>query len=137
MNLIAYMAFGGNCEEAMNFYKSVLGGEVTMLMRFGEAPDDVAVSDAYKDKIMHAQLEFEGNILYMSDTWEGQRVSTDGNISLNINFDSEKGLEDVYNALKEKGQVTMELQDTFWGAKYGSVIDQFGTNWSLNYGQSE
>jgi len=121
----------------MNFYKSVLGGEITMLMRFGEGPGDMPVSDAYKDKIMHAQLEFEGNILYLSDTWEGQNVNTDGNISLNINFDSEKGLEDVYNALKESGQVTMELQDQFWGAKYGSVVDQYGTNWSLNYSKSE
>ena len=58
MKLNPYLTFNGNCEEAMNFYKDILGGEFSVQMRFSEAPPEMPVSDDLKDKIMHTTLEF-------------------------------------------------------------------------------
>ena len=137
MNIVAYMNFNGNCEEVMAFYKDVLGGEITYVQRYSDAPEDMPVSDAHKDKILHARLAFEGNQIYFSDVWEGTSIDIGGNISLNLDFDSEAGIRRVYDALCKDGQVTMEIQDTFWGAIFGSVKDKYGTHWSLNYTKPE
>ena len=129
MKIIPYLYFPGNAEEALNFYRSVFGGEVPMLSRFSDGPDDMPVSPGMEDKLMHARLQFGDATIYFSD---GQEVASESTHSLTVEFNDRETLESVYTGLSEGGTVHFELQDTFWGARYGKVTDKFGIKWDLN-----
>jgi uncharacterized glyoxalase superfamily protein PhnB len=65
--IVAYLSFNGNAEEAFNFYKSALEGEITNMQRFGDSPNGVQMPDADKKKIMHIALEAPDNIINFTD----------------------------------------------------------------------
>lgn len=129
---IPYLSFAGNCEDALNRYKEIFHGEIVYLQRFKDAPE-LKTGPGYGEKIMHAQLQIGDTTLYLSDTFEGGRVSEGSRIALNINFDSAEEQRRVYEALQVDGRVEMELAETFWNSIYASVIDKFGIPWSLDY----
>ena len=131
MQLIPYLMFNGNCEEALNFYAKVLGGEIVHLSRYEGSPIESMATD--KQKIMHATLAAKDIMIMGAD--DGQEMKENkgsGAIHLNINFDNPDEEEKVFNALVEGGRSTMPLQDTFWGSKFGMLIDKFGINWMMN-----
>jgi PhnB protein len=130
MHLNPYIHFAGNAEEALNFYAKVLGGSIQQLGRYGDSPMDS--DEDWKQKIMHARLVFDENMVMISDSFKGQPVSVGGNIQLNINMDSVEDLEKVFNNMAEGGEITMPLQDTFWGARFGMLKDKFGISWMFN-----
>ncbi|MGI8951440.1 MAG: VOC family protein [Chitinophagaceae bacterium] len=131
MKLIPYIHFGGNAEDAINFYKKALGVEEVKIQRYGETP--MPVDEDYKNKIIHARLIFDGdNILMISDAFKGQPVSTNGNVQLSVDINDIDNLEKIFNAMAEGGQITMPLQDTFWEAKFGMLKDKFGVGWMFN-----
>jgi PhnB protein len=126
-----YLMFDGNAKAALEFYRDVFGGEISNLQTYGEA--DYPTPPEANDRIIHAQFR-KGDILIMvSDAFPGSNVVVGNNISLTLDFESEEEIQTVYDALSEKGTVHMELQDTFWGAKYAKVKDAFGVIWDLNY----
>ncbi|MEI8278666.1 MAG: VOC family protein [Bacteroidota bacterium] len=131
MEFNIYLFYNGNCEEAMNFYKEALGGKVEMMSRYGEAP--VPCSEAYKNKIMHGVLVVDDFKLMFSDANEGHDVAIGTNYSVSLNFHSDEAIESAYYAISKGGKVTMPLQDTFWGAKFGMCTDKFGVNWMFNW----
>jgi PhnB protein len=126
-----YLYFEGNAEEALDFYKDIIGGEKSDIMRYGDA--QTPTSDAYKNKVLHARLESKSFNLFFSDIFEGQKVENGNNISLTLEFDSEEAIDKAYSSLAEGGTIFMELQKTFWNAKYAKVTDKFGVIWELNY----
>lgn len=130
MQLITYVNFAGNCEEALNFYKEVLGGEILQISRMGEG--QMEVPEHVKGKIMHARLKVGENVLYMSDTFDPSSIVQGNNISLSLQPDTIAETEDLFNKLSAGGTIKMPLQDTFWGARFGMFIDKFGTHWMLN-----
>lgn len=129
-SLNVYLFFAGRCKEALTFYKECLGGEVTPMQTFGEGP--MEVDESQKAKIMHA--EFHGDdIFFMASDGMGDEEKIDGNsITLSLNLDDETEQEDVFKKLSEGGKVIMELQDTFWDARFGMLTDKFGIRWMLN-----
>ena len=130
MQLITYVTFAGNCEEALNFYKEVLNGEILQISHMGE--EGMEVPEHVKGKIMHARLQVGENVLYMSDTFDPSSVLQGNNISLSLQPDSIAQTEDLFNKLSAGGTVKMALQDTFWGARFGMFVDKFGIHWMLN-----
>jgi len=130
MKLCPYVLFAGNAEEALNFYKEVFGGKILMISRFGEAPQKV--DDDWKQKIMHSRLEFDGNILMISDGFKGYQARTDGNIQLSVEIDTVEKLNVVFAKMSEGGRVTMPLAKQFWGATFGMLQDKFGISWMFN-----
>ena len=132
--LTPYLSFDGNAKQALEFYKEVLGAEIIGLQTFGEA--DYPTPPEASDRVMHAQLK-KGDISIMfSDTFPGQSVVVGSNISLTLEPESDEEIQNLYNALSKNGKALNELEDTFWGAKYARVQDQFGTIWELNYQKS-
>jgi PhnB protein len=125
-----YLTFAGNCEEAINFYKECLGGEIISKQTFGEAP--MPVDENYKSKIIHIDFKSGDIHLMASDAMPGQPVIAGTNISLSINLTDEKEQEIIFNKLSTGGKVTMPLENTFWGAKFGMLTDKYGFNWMLN-----
>jgi len=130
MKLITYLSFGGNCEEALNFYKDALGGKILQISKMGEAPMDVPPN--LKDKVMHARLEFDNNILFFSDTFDPSTLSKGNNVSLSLDFDYSKELDEAFNKLSVGGKVTMPPQETYWAKRFGMFVDKYGFNWMVN-----
>jgi len=121
--------FNGTCEEALNFYSNTIGGEIKQLSRFEGSPAESMSAD--KQKILHAT--FEGNnISFMASDGSGLSAGNTGNIHLCIDFKDTVAMENVFTALSEGGKITMPLEDTFWGAKFGMMTDRFGINWMFN-----
>ncbi|MDR9416609.1 MAG: VOC family protein [Gracilimonas sp.] len=125
-----YLFFPGNCEKAMNFYKECLNGEITALQRFGET--EMPVDDDHKQKIMHGELKADGITIMFSDGAPHKEITDGNNVQLSINLDSEEEQDRIFDALADGGKITMPLEITFWGARYGMVTDKFGIRWMLN-----
>jgi PhnB protein len=129
-----YISFDGDAREAMEFYKQVLGGELT-INTFGEygAPDGPGA-----DKIMHAQLESpSGFTLMASDTPPGMEYKPGDNISISLSGDDAGELRGYWDKLANNGTVTMPLEKQMWGDEFGSCVDQFGITWLVNIGQPQ
>jgi PhnB protein len=131
MKNAVYLMFNGNCEEAMNFYKDKLGGTISEMQRYGDTPE--SSSESYKNKIMHAIMDLGGLTLMFSDANEARNVTFGDNFSIALDFKSDGELNRAFDALSTGGQVTMAVQDTFWGATFGMCTDKFGINWMFNY----
>lgn len=128
--LVPYLFFRGNCEEAMNYYKECLDGEITALQRFGDT--EMPVDDEHKQKIMHGELKADGIHMMFSDGAPHKDITEGDNVQLNINIDSEEEQDRLFGLLSEGGEVIMPLEKTFWGARYGMLKDKFGIRWMLN-----
>jgi len=136
MVLNPYLYFDGRCEVAFNFYKSVLGGEIMYKGRFSEMPTEFPIPDEAKNRIMHITLSLgDSHMLMGSDTIEGHGAGANpgSNMSISIRPDSEQQADDIFNGLAQGGQITFPIQKTFWGAYFGTVTDQFGINWMINF----
>ncbi|ODS88017.1 MAG: glyoxalase [Chryseobacterium sp. SCN 40-13] len=132
-----YLTFNGNCEEAFNFYKSVFGGDFAYIGRFGEMPegDGYSVPEADKNKIMHVGLLIGNTILMGSDTggdWAAKLIEGN-NFSVSVNTESKEEADRIFNGLAAEGQITMPMEDTFWGAYFGMLTDKFGIQWMVNF----
>ena len=130
MKLNPYLSFNGNCEEALDFYKQCLGGEFEAVSRFDEAPPEMQVPAESKDKILHMSWRFNDNLVMAGDSLED--VPTGGMVTLAIDMNDPEEMENTFNELSREGNVTMPLQDTFWGARFGMFTDKFGLNWMFN-----
>lgn len=133
-----YLTFDGNCEEAFKFYHSVFGGEIPYMGRFGDMPPQEGMpllDDSAKNRIMHISLPIsEETMLMGSDTLPGTEGFVAGNnFSLSLNVHSREEAQALFDRLSEGGEVTMPLQDTFWGAFFGMWKDRFGISWMVNY----
>lgn len=131
MQLNPYLTFNGNCEEAMNFYKDVLGGEFTMQMRYSEAPPEMPTPDHMKDKIMHTTMEFSGCTIMGADSMQGP-VDQGNSNHLSVNVDAEEEAAAIFNSLADGGNISMPFDNVFWGGKFGMVIDKFGVQWMVS-----
>jgi PhnB protein len=135
MKLITYLTFAGNCEEALNFHKETLKGEIVHISYMGEG--QMEVPESAKGKVMHARLKFGDNELYMSDTFDPSKLNQGNNVSLSLQPGTLDEAETVFNSLSVSGVIIMPLQDTFWGARFGMFTDKFGIQWMVNCELSE
>lgn len=137
MTINPYLNFAGNTEKAFNFYKSVFGGEFAGVMRFGDTPGcgEMKIADDEKDKIMHVALPVGDNILMATDMLEsmGQHLRAGNNFSLSVDAESKEEADKLFKNLSDGGQITMPLDDAFWGAYFGMLTDKFGVQWMINY----
>ena len=129
--IVPYLSFNGNAAQALAFYAKALEGKILFQQTFGEAP--MPSSDDMKDKIMHATFEAGSLVLMVSDCPPENSVTPGSNISLSLNFKDIASIEKTFAAFSEGATITMGLEDTFWGARFGMLTDQFGINWMFNH----
>ena len=142
MHLNHYLNFQGEAEAAFNFYKSVFGGEFSMLSRYGDMPpsEGVTLSEADKNLILHVSFPINDfTVLMASDTTEQFCApnavfikGTNHYISINLEQHEQEEARRLFDALSVNGQIEMPLEKTFWGALYGAFTDQFGVKWMVN-----
>ena len=130
VRLNPYLGFRDNAREAMTFYESVFGGELT-ISTFGDfhASED----PAEQLKVMHSQLETpDGLVLMGSDTPNGMEYRPHAGVSVSLSGDDEPRLRDYWEQLTESGTVTMPFEKAPWGDTFGMCVDRFGTSWMVN-----
>ncbi len=129
-----YLNFNGNTEEAFNFYKSVFGGAFAALQRYKETPDADKMPVHEQEKIMHVALPIGETMLMGTDIPESMEKVTFGtNFSISIDTKSKAEADKLFQSLSAGGQVTMPLEQAFWGAYFGMPTDRFGIQWMINY----
>ena len=133
-----YLNFDGDCEEAFEFYRSVLGGEFVGVNRYSEMPPDTQVSADDSNKIMHiALLLKDGQGIMGSDRPPAMGGTTFGDsVHISISPDSAEDGRRIFDGLSAGGQVTMPYERQFWGADYGMFTDKYGIHWMVNYDAS-
>ncbi len=136
-----YLNFERDTEAAFNFYKSVFGGEFSGqgIMRMGDVPPQEGVpplSEADKNLVMHVDLKIMNGThsIMGTDAPEsmGFKLVKGNNVNINLSPDTRKETERLFKALSSGGEITMELQDMFWGDYFGSCVDKFGISWMFN-----
>jgi PhnB protein len=135
-----YLNFDGNCEEAFKFYQSVFGGEFPYVGRYSDMPPSDQGGKTFSPeegkRIMHISLPISKETMLMGSDTGGEWASSfkqGNNFSISVNADSKEEADRIFNALANGGQVTMPLNNTFWGDYFGMLTDKFGINWMMSY----
>ncbi|MFH1805741.1 MAG: VOC family protein [Pseudomonadota bacterium] len=129
MKMIPYLNFDGNCRAAMEFYQSVLGGEL-ITMPFGDTPM-AGDMPGFTDKIAHACLMGDGWTIMASDCPPDYFVKMQG-LCVSLHFPDAATGKKMFDALSKGGTITMPFEETFWSPGYGLFTDSFGTPWMIN-----
>lgn len=131
MELEPYLFFSGNCEEALNFYKGVFGGEVTSISRWKDAPPEAGMPAGDGERVMHANF-VSPSIKFMASDSRPTTQYGEGRISLSIGTKNVVDAQRVWDALAKDATIDMPFSDSFWGAKFGMLTDRFGIDWMIN-----
>ncbi|HEY0194724.1 MAG TPA: glyoxalase/bleomycin resistance/extradiol dioxygenase family protein [Kofleriaceae bacterium] len=126
-----YIIFDGTAEKAIAFYERALGIKAEQVSRFGDMPGG-QIPEEHKQRVMHARIPFGNAALMVSDCQVGMQVPPGSNIHCSLQIDDLADARAKFDALAEGGQVEMPLQEMFWGATFGSLVDPFGVQWMIN-----
>jgi PhnB protein len=124
-----YIAFRGDCSEAIDFYKQAVDAELLYAQKYSESP---MAEMAPNDGIMHATLKIGGSHLMVCDDFHTEGLAPGGNISLAIGLDDVDKAHKIFDNLADGGKITMPLDKTFWAEAFGMVTDKYGVNWMIN-----
>jgi PhnB protein len=122
-----YLSFKDNAAAAMDFYKSVFGGTLTV-MTFGQ----VGEQGAEKDRIMHSQLDTANGFTLMGSDTPARMGEPRPNGSVSLSGEDDAELRGYWDKLCQGGTVTMPLEKAPWGDSFGMLADKFGTSWLVN-----
>lgn len=130
----AYLAFDGNCVEAMHFYELALNAKLQALMTNGESPMAADIPSEQHHRILHAYLVLPdgAGALMAGDCMVGVPYEGMKGFSLTLNYPTVEQAESVFKALSPGGKVTMPMQPAFWAKSWAMVTDRFGTPWIVN-----
>jgi PhnB protein len=128
MQIQPYLFYNGHCDEAIDFYRTAVGAEVTMLMRFKDSPEPT--SHGVEDKVMHASLRIGETTVLVSDGRGNGPLNFQG-FALSLTVPNDAEAERLFAALGDGGQVQMPLAKTFFTSKFGMVADRFGVLWMI------
>lgn len=129
VRLEPYLFFKGNCREAMEFYKNVFGGELT-IQTMGEVPMDMPDKEERKNEIMHAKLSGGLVTILASDTPQASEKTA--KVELSLSGTDEAEMRKIFDALAEGGTVRFALEKQFWGDVFGNLTDKFAIDWMMN-----
>jgi PhnB protein len=129
-----YISFDGNAREALEFYRSIFGGEL-VVNTFGDFGNpDPAVAD----KVMHGQLETdEGYTLMGADSMPGMPFTPGTTVTVSLSGDTESPLRDYWTKLSDGATVAVPLEKQMWGDEFGQLTDRYGVHWMVNIGQPQ
>ena len=135
LNLIPYLSFQGDCEEAFNMYKNIFGGTIEIVQRY-DNPAMKAPAE-WKEKVLHAHFKGPGFTFFGADMMHGSdKNSYKSNIALSLDIkDPEEGKK-IFDQLANGGSIGVPYEKQFWGDWHGNLTDRFGIRWMMNSSQS-
>ena len=128
-----YLSFEGRAEEAIEFYKKVVGAKVTTLMRFNETPEQPPpgmMPVGSERMIMHSSMTIGDSVVMATDGYCSGKSKFDG-ISLALTAKDDAEAKRFFDNLAEGGEVTMPLNKTFFASSFGMLKDRFGVPWMV------
>ncbi len=126
-----HLVFGGNCEEAVQYYQQALGAKLEMLVRFKECPDPCGCPADWADKVMHSSLRIGESVILASDgCWE-EKVTGFSGFSLSLSVPDEAEADRRFETLSKGGKVIMPMEKTFFAKRFGMATDRFGVSWMI------
>ncbi len=133
-----YINFNGNTEEAFTFYKSVFGGEFSMVVRFKDMPKNPGNNwdESEADKIMHIELPISKNdILRGNDVprYMGKVNENEHRSKIFVSTESKEEADHIFNGLSAGGQIEVPLEESPWGSYFGMFRDKYGIEWMINF----
>ena len=131
MKLSPYLSFNDECEVAFKFYEQCLDGKIDAMMTYGNSPMAEQTPPEKLDKIMHASITVGDTVMMGSDAPPNYFEKPQG-FSVSLVLTDPDEAERVFNALAENGIMQMPIQETFWAARFGMLVDRFGTPWMIN-----
>jgi PhnB protein len=131
MQLNPYLTFNGQCEAAFKFYERCLGAKIISMMTHVGTPAEQQVPAEWRNKIMHARLTVNDEVLMGSDA-PPDRYQQPKGISVALQIKNAADAERTFHALAENGTIQMPIQETFWATRFGMLVDQFGIPWMIN-----
>ena len=131
-SLNPYINFNGTAAEAIALYERVLGATTLSVARAGDVPG-ANVPPGQRDRVLHAALRVGGAQLMVSDGTPGQPVSMAAKVHVALDFTDLDEMTRKFTGLAEGGTVTVSLQNTFWGAKFGMLTDPCGVRWMFSW----
>jgi len=132
LNTEISLMFNGQCEAAFRLYERCLNGNIVFMLTWGNSPASADTPPGWEAKIYHATLRI-GDTVIMGGDVPASRYEQPRGFSLVLGMDDPDAAEHIFNALSEEGSIEMPLQETFWASRFGSVVDQFGIRWAINY----
>jgi PhnB protein len=135
LSLVPYLFFKGNAKEAMEFYKNVFGGQLTV-QKMSESPEAMQMPGANPDDVMHARLKDGTFELMASDSSKASDKMAKVELAINGPGSAEAQMREIFKKLSEGGEVKMELAAMPWGDIYGQITDKFGVDWMMDIGDS-
>lgn len=131
--LTPYLSFRSEARQAMEFYQSVLGGELNVVT-FG----DFGQAEGGADLVMHSSLVTPaGYTIFAADTPSGMDFDSGSQITVSISGEDVDELRGYFRHLSVDGQVRMPLQVQAWGDEFGMFVDRFGIPWMVNISGGE
>lgn len=130
IEVIPYLTFKGNCEEAVNAYINAFGGEIYWMSRWDEKNYDMMPEQI--GKVMHVEFNLGSTRMAGGDSVDGGEVKTD--ISLMIHMDSEAEALHAISILAENGTILSPLKphpEPDDGGCGSLVKDRFGYTWII------
>lgn len=131
MQINPYLGFDGNCREAMTFYAKVLGAKLTSMIANRDTPMKDQFGPDAQDRIMHARLEIDDQVIMAGDAPPGQFTKPAG-FTISIMIEDNTSADRIFKELLEGGKINMPIQETFWAERFGMGVDRYGVPWMVN-----
>ena len=127
--LIPAIGFQGNCEEAIHFYKEVLGAEVKTISCFRDAPEDSGMDASTPPNfVLYSEVSIFGVTFMMTD---GMEKPLEG-FWMQLAFHTPEEVTSTFNKLADGGTIVEALSAELYGHLMGSVTDRFGVPWNVS-----
>lgn len=125
-----YLNFNGNCTQAIDLYSKVFKTKVSKLQKYSDLPGH-NITGADGELIMYAQMEINGSRVMFADTSPNRSYVCGNNVTIAYSSQSNDEILEIFSALKDGGEVMMEIGETFFSKCFGIVKDKFGIIWQV------
>ena len=131
MRISPHLMFDGKCRSAFLDYQTILGGNMTTLLTYGESPMAAEIDPKWHDRIVHAALDL-GTIELTGVDVLPHDFRTPQGFFVTINVEGKERASGIFAALASGGEVRLAFQSTFWSPGFGVVVDKYGVPWEVN-----
>lgn len=129
MKVQSYLAFDGNCQEALKFYSKLFNADIKNRQTYEDAKIDVP--DAFRNKLQHAELSGKGVNFMAYDASPDTPINHGNQIHMSVEADSKSDAENIFDTLSNEGQIHHNFREREWGY-FGRCTDKYGINWMVN-----
>jgi len=129
MNIQSYLAFDGNCQEALHFYSGLFNASIKNRQTYEDKKIDVPSS--FRQKLQHAELKGKGVHFMAYDAAPDTPINHGNQIHMSVDLEDERAAKKLFTDLSAQGTIHHQFRERSWGY-FGRCTDQFGVNWMVN-----